>query len=135
MDITRLTKEEREQLKAQLDAEERAEKARVEAEREAYKQMVDATVRGCVQRLQTLSSEMMRVKQEVFAEFDAVKRFAPDVEPTQDPKGCRCGDVLRGVMAPNECPLFRAVCTPENPVGPCMVSSEGSCAAYFRFRD
>lgn len=75
MDITRLTKEEREQLKAQLDAEEKAEKARVEAEREAYKQMVDATVRGCVQRLQTLSSEMMRVKQEVFAEFDAVIRM------------------------------------------------------------
>ena len=52
---------------------------------------------------------------------------------TQDPKGCRCGDVLRGIMAPNECPLFRKVCTPENPVGPCMVSSEGSCAAYHRY--
>ncbi|MFR8299961.1 MAG: hydrogenase formation protein HypD, partial [Gordonibacter urolithinfaciens] len=46
---------------------------------------------------------------------------------------CRCGDVLRGIMAPNECPLFRRVCTPENPVGPCMVSSEGSCAAYYRY--
>ena len=66
-------------------------------------------------------------------EFAAVRRFQPDVEPTQDPKGCRCGDVLRGIMAPNECPLFRKVCTPENPVGPCMVSSEGSCAAYHRY--
>ena len=44
-----------------------------------------------------------------------------------------CGDVLRGIMAPSECPLFRKVCTPENPVGPCMVSSEGSCAAYYRY--
>lgn len=68
-----------------------------------------------------------------FATFDAVHRFSPLVEPTQDPKGCRCGDVLRGIMAPNECPLFRIVCTPENPVGPCMVSSEGSCAAFFRY--
>lgn len=68
-----------------------------------------------------------------FERFDAVKRFSPQVEPTQEPKGCRCGDVLRGIMAPSECPLFRTVCTPENPVGPCMVSSEGSCAAYFRY--
>ena len=68
-----------------------------------------------------------------FAEFDAVLRFDLEIEPTQDPKGCRCGDVLRGIMAPNECPLFRKVCSPENPVGPCMVSSEGSCAAYYRY--
>ncbi|WP_251198231.1 hydrogenase formation protein HypD [Anaerotardibacter muris] len=68
-----------------------------------------------------------------YAQFDAVKRFDPEVEPTVNPKGCRCGDVLRGVMAPDQCPLFRKVCTPENPVGPCMVSSEGSCAAYYRY--
>ena len=68
-----------------------------------------------------------------FAEFDAVKRFQPEVEPTIEPKGCRCGDVLRAHMAPSDCPLFRKVCTPENPVGPCMVSSEGSCAAYYRY--
>ena len=73
-----------------------------------------------------------RIREE-FAQFDALRRFEPDIEPTQEPKGCRCGDVLRGIMAPNECPLFRRVCTPENPVGPCMVSSEGSCAAYFRY--
>ena len=73
-----------------------------------------------------------RIRDE-FANFDAVRRFEPDVEPTRDPKGCRCGDVLRARIAPNECPLFRTVCTPENPVGPCMVSSEGSCAAYYRY--
>ena len=73
-----------------------------------------------------------RIRDE-FANFDALRRFEPDVEPTRDPKGCRCGDVLRARIAPNECPLFRTVCTPENPVGPCMVSSEGSCAAYYRY--
>lgn len=73
-----------------------------------------------------------RIRDE-FAQFDALRRFEPTIEPTKEPKGCRCGDVLRGIMAPDECPLFRKVCTPENPVGPCMVSSEGSCAAYFRY--
>lgn len=70
---------------------------------------------------------------EEFADFDAMRRFQPDVEEVREHKGCRCGDVLRGIMAPSECPLFRKVCTPENPVGPCMVSSEGSCAAYYRY--
>ena len=68
-----------------------------------------------------------------YAQFDAVQRFHPEIEPTIEPRGCRCGDVLRGIMAPNDCPLFRKVCTPENPIGPCMVSSEGSCAAYYRY--
>ena len=68
-----------------------------------------------------------------YSQFDALARFNPIVEPTLDPKGCKCGDVLRGIMPPSPCPLFRRVCTPENPVGPCMVSSEGSCAAYYRY--
>lgn len=70
---------------------------------------------------------------ERFARFDALVRHEPEAEPTRDPRGCRCGDVLRGIMAPSDCPLFRTVCSPENPVGPCMVSSEGSCAAYYRY--
>ncbi|MEC4175267.1 hydrogenase formation protein HypD [Adlercreutzia sp. R7] len=70
---------------------------------------------------------------EQFADFDAMRRFQPDVEEVREHTGCRCGDVLRGIMAPSDCPLFRKVCTPENPVGPCMVSSEGSCAAYYRY--
>jgi hydrogenase expression/formation protein HypD len=89
---------------------------------------VDATWRG----LGVIPGSGYAIRPE-FEEFDAFKRFHPEVEPTQDPKGCRCGDVLRGVMAPDQCPLFRKVCTPENPVGPCMVSSEGSCAAYYRY--
>ncbi len=73
-----------------------------------------------------------RIRKE-FADFDALVRFDPPIENTVEHKGCRCGDVLRGIMPPDQCPLFRTVCTPENPIGPCMVSSEGSCAAYFRY--
>jgi hydrogenase expression/formation protein HypD len=61
-----------------------------------------------------------------YARFDASERFAPEVESTVEPKGCRCGDVLRGVITPEECPLFDHGCNPEHPIGPCMVSSEGS---------
>ena len=75
MDIKNLTKEEREELKAQLEAEEKAEKARIENEREEYKRMVDASVRSSVRKLQTLSDEMMRVKREVFEEFDTLIRM------------------------------------------------------------
>ncbi len=53
-------------------------------------------------------------------------------EPKENP-ACRCGDVLKGLINPPECPLFRRVCTPENPIGPCMVSSEGSCSAWYKF--
>ncbi len=70
---------------------------------------------------------------EKYAKFDAMRRFQPEVEPTVEHQGCCCGDVLRGVTAPSDCPLFRKTCTPENPIGPCMVSSEGSCAAYYRY--
>ena len=70
-----------------------------------------------------------------FSRFDASARFDVEIEPTVEPRGCRCGDVLRGVITPNGCPLFGRACTPEHPVGPCMVSSEGSCAAYFRYRE
>lgn len=88
----------------------------------------DAVWRG----LGNIPGSGYRIREE-FAHFDAVRRFAPEVESTQEHKGCRCGDVLRARLAPNECPLFRTVCSPENPVGPCMVSSEGSCAAYYRY--
>jgi hydrogenase expression/formation protein HypD len=57
----------------------------------------------------------------------------PDVAEHPEPKGCSCGEVLRGVKIPTECPLFGKGCTPERPVGACMVSTEGSCAAYYRY--
>jgi hydrogenase expression/formation protein HypD len=68
-----------------------------------------------------------------FAAFDAARLFEVDPGPTREPRGCRCGEVLRGTLAPPECPLFDTSCTPSRPVGPCMVSAEGACAAYYLF--
>ncbi len=68
-----------------------------------------------------------------FAAFDALKKFPiPDIQ-SQDIPGCGCGDILRGIKLPYDCPLFKKVCTPVNPVGPCMVSSEGTCSAYYKY--
>ena len=68
-----------------------------------------------------------------YAAFDAAKALEVAVEPPQEPKGCLCGEVLKGKIDPPQCPLFRTLCTPENPVGACMVSSEGSCAAAYKY--
>jgi len=68
-----------------------------------------------------------------YQDFDAQKRYPLEVKPSPPPPGCRCGDILKGLTLPTECPLFARRCTPATPVGPCMVSSEGSCAAYFRY--
>ena len=68
-----------------------------------------------------------------YARFDARRAFVLDIEPPREHPGCRCGDVLRGVMVPPECPLFAKACTPAHPVGPCMVSAEGACAAYYQY--
>ncbi len=68
-----------------------------------------------------------------FARFDAAQRFDVDPGPTREHRGCLCGDVLRGTVTPPECPLFGTACTPAHPVGACMVSAEGSCAAYYQF--
>ena len=68
-----------------------------------------------------------------FAQFDAALRFEVDPGPTREHKGCRCGDVLRGTITPPQCPLFDRACTPVRPIGPCMVSAEGACAAYYQF--
>ncbi|XUX00298.1 MAG: hydrogenase formation protein HypD [Dehalogenimonas sp.] len=71
-----------------------------------------------------------------FAAHDAEKVFDIKLdEPPREPAGCLCGEVIRAVKTPEECKLFRKVCTPENPIGPCMVSSEGSCAAYYHFAE
>jgi hydrogenase expression/formation protein HypD len=68
-----------------------------------------------------------------FADYDAEVAFDIKPEPAIEPKGCICGEILRGVKTPADCRLFRKICTPENPVGPCMVSSEGSCSAYYLY--
>lgn len=68
-----------------------------------------------------------------YARFDADIASPVSPEPAKEPEGCRCGDVVRGAANPLECKLFGKVCTPESPVGPCMVSNEGACAAYYKY--
>ncbi len=75
---------------------------------------------------------------EAYADFDAERRFAMSYVPAPDNPACDCGDILRGVKKPVDCKLFGTACTPESPMGSCMVSSEGACAAHWtcgRFRD
>ncbi len=79
----------------------------------------------------------LRIKQ-AFADFDAEARFPMAEVRIPDHKACECGAVLRGVKKPTDCKIFATGCTPDNPIGSCMVSSEGACAAYYsygRFRD
>ena len=85
--------------------------------------------------LGVIPSSGMAIRSE-FAVYDAAKRFAiqgldRDAEKTN---GCRCGDILRGALEPKACPLFGRICTPGDPVGPCMVSGEGACAAAYKYR-
>jgi hydrogenase expression/formation protein HypD len=68
-----------------------------------------------------------------YQRFDAELAFDIEPGPTLESAGCICGDILRGVKTPADCPLFAKTCMPESPVGPCMVSSEGSCSAYYLY--
>ncbi len=68
-----------------------------------------------------------------YAAFDALKKFdIPEINSVEI-KGCGCGDILRGIKAPQDCPLFKKACTPMNPIGPCMVSSEGTCSTHYKY--
>ena len=79
-----------------------------------------------------ISHSALKVR-DTFTDFDAERRFAvPGVRVT-DPKACQCGEVLKGVLKPWECKVFGTACTPETPIGTCMVSSEGACAAYYNY--
>jgi hydrogenase expression/formation protein HypD len=70
-----------------------------------------------------------------YTDFDAAARFPVEVPDSMLPEGCSCGEVLKGKIKPDQCPLFSTACTPSDPTGPCMVSSEGACAAYFNYGD
>jgi hydrogenase expression/formation protein HypD len=72
---------------------------------------------------------------EKYREFDAEKMIPVEVEKSREPKGCICGLVIQGKSSPLECPYYANQCTPQSPIGPCMVSSEGSCQAYFKYGD
>jgi len=68
-----------------------------------------------------------------YADFDAEEQIPVEVEPTREDKGCICGEILKGLKNPKDCMLFAKACTPNNPVGACMVSHEGSCHAYYKY--
>jgi hydrogenase expression/formation protein HypD len=75
----------------------------------------------------------LKIRKE-FSGFDAALHFNLDIKPVPEPKGCLCGEVLRGMKKPDQCSLFGRVCTPVNPVGACMVSGEGACQAWYQYR-
>lgn len=94
----------------------------------AFMEPCDAEWRG----IGVLKNSGMQLR-EAFAPFDARKKFSiPAVEGRPNP-ACRCGDILCGDAAPPDCPLYKKICTPEHPVGACMVSSEGTCSAFYRY--
>jgi hydrogenase expression/formation protein HypD len=90
--------------------------------------MIDADWRG----LGTIPASGLAIRQK-YAAFDAVKVFDIRLEPTPEPKGCACGEILTGLKIPPQCFLYKTACNPMAPIGPCMVSSEGTCAAYYRY--
>jgi hydrogenase expression/formation protein HypD len=102
---------------------------RAQAVMERVFEVCDAEWRG----LGMIAGSGLRLREE-FRRFDAASRFGLLAPDTQDPPECRCGEVLRGVVRPTDCTLFGNACTPEHPVGPCMVSTEGTCAAYYKYR-
>ncbi|EHR49416.1 hydrogenase expression/formation protein HypD [Saccharomonospora marina XMU15] len=79
-----------------------------------------------------ISHSAMKLSEE-FAEFDAERIFSMPGVRVADPKSCQCGEVLKGVLKPWECKVFGTACTPETPIGTCMVSPEGACAAYYNY--
>lgn len=95
---------------------------------ETYFEPCDSYWRG----IGVLPGSGLRIR-EAFRHRDALAVIPVEVADHPEPKGCMCGQVLRGIRTPNECRLFGTACTPERPVGACMVSTEGSCAAYYRF--
>jgi hydrogenase expression/formation protein HypD len=79
-----------------------------------------------------ISQSALKLRED-FARFDAERIFSVPGVRVADPKACQCGEVLKGVLKPWECKVFGTACTPETPIGTCMVSSEGACAAYYNF--
>lgn len=82
--------------------------------------------------LGTIANSALKLRPE-FAEWDAELRFEVPGVRVADPKACQCGEVLKGLIKPWECKVFGTACTPETPIGTCMVSSEGACAAYYNY--
>jgi len=90
------------------------------------------TVDGYWRGVGKIEKSTLKLKNK-FCQFDALERFKMTEMPGEDASGCRCGEVLCGLIEPPECGLFGQSCSPQTPIGPCMVSSEGSCAAWFKY--
>lgn len=101
----------------------------------AAKQAMDAVFRPAASLWRGLGEvpESGLVLREEFSRWDAARKFGFSPSASAEAPGCRCGAVIRGACAPRDCPLFGTICTPSDPVGPCMVSGEGACAAAFRY--
>ncbi|HPD46558.1 MAG TPA: hydrogenase formation protein HypD [Anaerohalosphaeraceae bacterium] len=95
---------------------------------ETYFEPYDGYWRG----LGRIPGGTLRLRDE-YGRFDAMRRFGIEEIPAEEPLGCRCGEVLCGLAAPMDCGMFESRCTPDTPVGPCMVSSEGACAAWYKY--
>lgn len=109
---------------------------RPEGNRQAL-ELMDKVFEVCEARwrgIGTVPQSGLRLR-ERYERFDAERIFPVDPGPTREPKGCVCGEILRGVKRPTDCQLFRRICTPEHPVGPCMVSYEGACSTYYLYGD
>jgi hydrogenase expression/formation protein HypD len=99
-------------------------------------EIIDEYLEPCLQPwrgMGELPGCSLRIR-DAFSSIDAEKKYDLPVLEEENPSGCRCGEVLKGRIRPDQCPLFGSGCTPENPSGPCMVSYEGSCAAYYKYR-
>ena len=95
---------------------------------ERYLQPIDARWRG----LGIIPGSGLGLKPE-YSQWNAECRWGVSTAGGKNHPGCRCGEVLEGAIAPPECGLFGRACTPRKPIGPCMVSAEGTCAAYFKY--
>lgn len=91
-------------------------------------EIIDSEWRG----IGIVENSGLRLKEE-FKNFDAEKEFHININSSKEKKSCLCGEILKGKKSPFDCPLFEKNCNPENPIGPCMVSSEGTCSAYYKY--
>ena len=92
----------------------------------------DVQLDACWRGIGMIPLSGLKIRDE-FAVHDAVKQFDIRMPEPQILKGCACGEILTGKKSPPDCKLYKKVCTPTDPVGPCMVSTEGTCAAYYRY--
>jgi hydrogenase expression/formation protein HypD len=128
-EICRLLKEDKKQVSSIYTAvvtEQGNERA------QALLQEIFDAADGYWRGLGKIEKSTLKLKKQ-YEQFDALKRFDIEEKPHENKNGCRCGEVLCGLIEPPQCKLFAENCTPENPFGPCMVSSEGTCAAWYKY--